>query len=59
MKDFHYVIEKGEVGAADYYENRAYADIPDAPWIRRAETYGDPWYDPIRKYVDDYEEDYE
>ncbi len=22
MKDFHYVIEKGEVGAADYYEKK-------------------------------------
>lgn len=35
-----------------YYTN----DIPDAPWIKRAELYGDPWYDP---YFDNNEEDYD
>ncbi len=32
-------------------------NIPDAPWIRRAELTGDPWHDP---YLDSYDdEDYE
>lgn len=32
-------------------------DIPDAPWIQRAELYGDPWYNPYLNGCDD--EDYE
>jgi hypothetical protein len=32
-------------------------DIKDAPWIIRAELYGDPWYTP-HDNNDDYDEDY-
>lgn len=34
-------------------------DIPDAPWIKRAELYGDPWYDPYFDNNEEYDYDEE
>lgn len=36
-------------------------DIPDAPWIQRAERYGDPCYRPYLDYIEEEEceEEYE
>lgn len=31
------------------------ADIPDAPWVRKAELYGDPWN--TIDYDEEYDED--
>jgi hypothetical protein len=34
-------------------------EIKDAPWIQRAERYGDPWCSDYGRDDEDYEEDYD